>query len=224
LEIVMARGVNKVILIGTLGRDPESRYMPNGNAVCNLSLATDESYNDKNTGQRVDKTEWHRVVAFGRLAEIMTQYLKKGSKAYIEGKLQTREWEKDGIKRYSTEIIANDMTMLDSRNAGAGAMDDQSYGMGEAGQSMPQTAAPSAQPFSGMHQPQTGMQPQQHAPQPAHQGGYGQPPQQAPFNPNQQSSSMQQPQQNAGMQQQPKPQLAPAGVPNFDDFDDDIPF
>lgn len=216
----MARGsVNKVIIIGTLGRDPESRYMPNGSAVCNLSLATDEGYNDKNTGQRVDRTEWHRVVAYGRLAEIMSQYLKKGSKAYVEGRLQTREWEKDGVKRYTTEIVANDMTMLDSRNAG---MDGQNFG--QAGMGAPQQQ-PQAAAFGGGMPNQGGMQkPQQHAPQPAHQGGYGQAPQQAPFNPNQQSNGMQQPQQNAGMQQQPKPQPAPAGVPNFDDFDDDIPF
>ncbi len=113
----MARGsINKVILIGTLGRDPEMRFLPNGNAVCSMSLATDEGYKDKNTGQQVDKTEWHRVEAFGRLAEVMGEYLKKGSKCYIEGKLRTDEYEKDGIKRYSTKIIANEMTMLDSKS------------------------------------------------------------------------------------------------------------
>ncbi len=114
----MARGsINKVMLIGTLGRDVEMRYMPNGNAVANCSLATDEGYKDRNTGQHVDKTEWHRVEAFGRLAEIMGEYLKKGSKVYVEGKLRTDEYEKDGIKRYSTKIIANEMTMLDTRGA-----------------------------------------------------------------------------------------------------------
>lgn len=111
----MARAINKVTLIGTLGRDPEVRYMPNGNAVANISLATDESYNDKQTGQKVEQTEWHRLTIYGRLAEICQQYLKKGSKAYFEGKLRTREWEKDGIKRYTTEIICNEMMMLDSR-------------------------------------------------------------------------------------------------------------
>ncbi|MEY8205436.1 MAG: single-stranded DNA-binding protein [Bermanella sp.] len=112
----MARGsINKVILIGTLGRDPEMRFLPNGNAVCNLNMATNEGYKDKNTGQQVEKTEWHRVSAFGRLAEVMGEYLKKGSKCYIEGKLETREYEKDGIKRYSTSILANEMTMLDTR-------------------------------------------------------------------------------------------------------------
>lgn len=110
----MGRSVNKVTLIGTLGRDPEVRFMPNGNAVANLSLATDESYNDKQSGQKVEQTEWHRITVYGKLAEIVQQYLKKGSKAYFEGKLRTREWEKDGIKRYTTEIIASDMLMLDA--------------------------------------------------------------------------------------------------------------
>lgn len=111
----MSRSVNKAIIIGTLGRDPETRYLPNGNYVATLSIATDESYNDKQTGQKVEKTEWHRVTAFGKLAEIISQYLTKGSKAYIEGKLRTNEYEKDGIKRYSTEIVANEMTMLDTK-------------------------------------------------------------------------------------------------------------
>jgi len=100
----MARGVNKVILVGTCGQDPEVRYTPNGNAVTNLSLATSESWNDRQTGQKIEKTEWHRVVLFGKVAEIAGEYLRKGSQCYIEGKLKTREWEKDGIKRYSTEV------------------------------------------------------------------------------------------------------------------------
>ncbi|HCV38988.1 MAG TPA: single-stranded DNA-binding protein, partial [Pseudomonas sp.] len=98
------RGVNKVILVGTCGQDPEVRYTPNGNAVTNLSLATSEAWTDKQTGQKVEKTEWHRVVLFGKVAEIAGDYLRKGSQCYIEGKLKTREWEKDGIKRYSTEV------------------------------------------------------------------------------------------------------------------------
>lgn len=93
----MARGVNKVILVGTCGQDPEVRYLPNGNAVTNLSLATSEQWTDKQTGQKVEKTEWHRVSLFGKVAEIAGEYLRKGSQVYIEGKLQTREWEKDGI-------------------------------------------------------------------------------------------------------------------------------
>lgn len=101
------RGVNKVILVGTCGQDPEVRYLPNGNAVTNLSLATSEQWTDKQSGQKVEKTEWHRVSLFGKVAEIAGEYLKKGSQVYIEGKLQTREWEKDGIKRYTTEILVD---------------------------------------------------------------------------------------------------------------------
>lgn len=103
----MARGVNKVILIGTCGQDPEIRYLPNGNAVANLSLATTENWIDKKSGQKVEKTEWHRVVIFGKIAGIAGDYLRKGSQVYIEGKLQTREWEKDSMKRYTTEIIVD---------------------------------------------------------------------------------------------------------------------
>lgn len=103
----MSRGVNKVIIIGTCGQDPETRYLPNGNAVTNLSLATNESWKDKQTGQQQERTEWHRVVLFGKVAEIAGEYLRKGSQVYVEGKLQTREWEKDGIKRYSTEIVVD---------------------------------------------------------------------------------------------------------------------
>src|SRR5690554_1250481 len=109
----MSRSVNKVTLIGTVGRDPEMRFTPGGSAIANFSMATNESYNDKNTGQRVENTEWHRIVAFGKLAEIIQQYVKKGGKLYIEGKLRTNEWEKDGIKRYSTDIIAIEKIMLD---------------------------------------------------------------------------------------------------------------
>lgn len=112
----MARGVNKVILIGNLGRDPEIRYMPNGQAVANITIATSESWKDKNTGEQQEKTEWHRVVFFRRLAEIAGEYLKKGSKVYIEGKLQTRKWQDNqGQDRYTTEILANELQMLDSR-------------------------------------------------------------------------------------------------------------
>lgn len=116
----MARGVNKVILVGNLGQDPEVRYSPNGGAIANISVATSESWKDKNTGEQVDKTEWHRVVFFRRLAEIAGEYLKKGSKVYIEGKLQTRKWQdKNGQDRYTTEIVANEMQMLDSRGGSA---------------------------------------------------------------------------------------------------------
>jgi len=117
----MARGVNKVILIGNLGQDPDVKYMPNGGAVANVTVATSESWKDKNTGEMQERTEWHRVVFFRRLAEIAGEYLKKGSKVYIEGKLQTRKWQdQSGNDRYTTEIIANEMQMLDSRGAGGG--------------------------------------------------------------------------------------------------------
>lgn len=104
----MSRGVNKVFLIGNLGQDPETRYTPNGNAVVNMNIATDESYKDKGTGQLVPKTEWHRIVLFGKIAEVAGQYLKKGSKVYIEGKLQTRKWQgQDGQDRYTTEVVVD---------------------------------------------------------------------------------------------------------------------
>ncbi len=115
----MARGVNKVILIGNLGQDPEVKYMPSGDAVCNITVATSESWKDKSTGERKENTEWHRVVFFRRLAEIAGEYLKKGSKVYIEGRLQTRKWQdQSGTDRYTTEIVANEMQMLDSRGDG----------------------------------------------------------------------------------------------------------
>ena len=117
----MARGINKVILLGHLGRDPEVKYMPNGNAVANITIATSESWKDKNTGQQQDRTEWHRVVIFGKLAEIAGQYLKKGSLVYFEGQLQTRKWtDQSGQDRYTTEIVVNmqgTMQMLDRKTA-----------------------------------------------------------------------------------------------------------
>ena len=103
----MARGVNKVILIGNVGGDPECRFMPNGNAVTNITLATTDSWKDKQTVQLQERTEWHRVVLFGKVAEIAGEYLRKGSQCYIEGRLQTREWEKDGVKRYTTEVVVD---------------------------------------------------------------------------------------------------------------------
>jgi single-strand DNA-binding protein len=122
----MARGINKVILIGNLGGDPEIRYMPSGSAVANVTLATSEAWKDKQTGEQHDRTEWHRVVFFNRLAEIAGEYLRKGSKIYIEGRLQTRKWQdKSGQDRYTTEIIANEMQMLDSRGAGGGNTAEQ---------------------------------------------------------------------------------------------------
>lgn len=115
----MARGINKVILIGNLGADPTVRYMPNGEAVANITIATSESWKDKNTGEQQEKTEWHRVIFFRRLAEVVGEYLKKGSKIYVEGKLQTKKWQdKQGQDRYTTEVIANEMQMLDTRQSG----------------------------------------------------------------------------------------------------------
>ncbi|WLI44799.1 single-stranded DNA-binding protein [Pseudomonas beijingensis] len=175
----MARGVNKVILVGTCGQDPEVRYLPNGNAVTNLSLATSEQWTDKQTGQKVEKTEWHRVSMFGKVAEIAGEYLRKGSQVYIEGKLQTREWEKDGIKRYTTEIVVDmqgTMQLLGGRPQG-----DQQQGGNNYQQSAPRQQAP---------------RPQQSAPQP-------QPQRERPAAPQ---------------------QAAPQPAPDFDSFDDDIPF
>src|SRR3990172_12699908 len=117
----MARGVNKVILIGNLGKDPEVRYMPSGSAVTNVTIATTESWKDKTSGEQQDRTEWHNVVFFNRLAEIAGEYLKKGSKVYVEGSLRTRKWQdKEGKDRYTTEIVAAEMQMLDSKGGSGG--------------------------------------------------------------------------------------------------------
>jgi single-strand DNA-binding protein len=117
----MARGVNKVILIGNLGQDPEVKYMPSGEAVANVTIATSESWKDKNTGEQKENTEWHRLVFFRRLAEIAGEYLRKGSKIYVEGKLQTRKWQdKNGVDHWTTEIIVGQMQMLDSAQSGSG--------------------------------------------------------------------------------------------------------
>ena len=123
----MARGVNKVILVGNLGKDPEIRYAPNGGAVANITLATSESWKDKATGEKQEKTGWHRIVFFGRLAEIAGEYLKKGAQIYVEGRLQTRKWQdKDGKDRYTTEVVAGEMQMLGSRS-GLGQPGNDSY-------------------------------------------------------------------------------------------------
>ena len=124
----MARGINKAILIGNLGADPEVRYTPANTAVCNISVATTDQWRDKQTGEQQEKTEWHRVVMFNRLGEVAGEYLKKGSKVYIEGRIQTRKWQgQDGQDRYTTEIVANEMQMLDGRS-NAAPMDDAGYG------------------------------------------------------------------------------------------------
>ncbi len=121
----MARGVNKVILIGNLGNDPDIRYTASGAAVANISLATAESWRDKDSGEQQERTEWHRIVFFGRLAEIVGEYLRKGSQIYVEGRLQTRKWQdKEGHDRYTTEIVANEMQMLGSRSGGSASYDN----------------------------------------------------------------------------------------------------
>jgi single-strand DNA-binding protein len=121
----MARGINKVILVGNLGNDPEVKYMPSGGAVANVSVATTDSWKDKQSGERQERTEWHRVVFFGRLAEIAGEYLRKGSQVYVEGRLQTRKWQgQDGQDRYTTEIVANEMQMLGGRGGGSGGFED----------------------------------------------------------------------------------------------------
>jgi single-strand DNA-binding protein len=172
----MARGVNKVILIGNVGGDPETRYLPNGNAVTNLTLATTDSWKDKQTGQQQDRTEWHRVVFFGKLAEIAGEYLRKGSQCYVEGRLQTREWEKDGVKRYTTEIVV-DMNGTLQLLGGRG-------GNNEGG---------------GEYAPR-----QQQAPRP-------------------QREPQQQSQPQSAPQSRPQP-AAQQPAPDYDSFDDDIPF
>ncbi|WP_019677516.1 single-stranded DNA-binding protein [Arsukibacterium perlucidum] len=195
----MARGINKVILIGNLGADPEVRYMPQGGAVANMTLATSESWTDKNTNEKKEQTEWHRVVIYQRLAEIAGEYLRKGSKVYIEGKLKTRKWtDKDGVERYTTEIVANELQMLDGRGEGQ----QQGGGMGGGQQGGYQQRAPQ---------------------QPAQQGGYQQPQQsgggyqQAPAQSAPQQGGYQKPAQQPAQQQRP-PMEPPI------DFDDDIPF
>lgn len=201
----MSRSVNKVTLIGTLGRDPEARALANGAMVVSISLATDESYNDKNTGQKVERTEWHRITAFGKLAEICSQYLKKGSKVYFDGKLRTNEYEKDGIKRYSTEIVANDMVMLDRKPEG-----QQNQG----------------QPYYPNQQPQ---QYQQQIQQPVQQQAqYQQPQLQQPQyqQPHIQQPNIQQQPQQQQVNYQPAHQQQQPHQNNFGDvnFDDDVPF
>ncbi|WP_251359157.1 single-stranded DNA-binding protein [Kangiella sp. TOML190] len=142
-----SRGINKVILVGNLGKDPEVRYTPDGRAIANLTLATSETWKDKNTGQQQEKTEWHRVVIFGKLAEIAGEYLRKGSQVYLEGKLQTRKWQdQSGADRYTTEVVLDFngvMQMLGGRQGGGEAAFG---GQGAAPQQKPQQQAPVAPP------------------------------------------------------------------------------
>jgi single-strand DNA-binding protein len=144
----MARGINKVIIVGNLGGDPETRYMPSGSAVTNLTVATNESWKDKATGEQKDRTEWHKVAMFNRLAEIAAEYLRKGSQVYIEGKLRTRKWQdKSGQDRWTTEIIADEMQMLGGRGgAGGGGGGGGSAPMSSGQDSGPPSAPPQAGP------------------------------------------------------------------------------
>jgi single-strand DNA-binding protein len=140
----MARGINKVILVGNLGQDPETRYMPSGGAVTNITLATNESWKDKQTGEQKDRTEWHKVAMFNRLAEVAAEYLRKGSQVYVEGKLRTRKWQdRDGNDRYTTEVIADEMQMLGGRGGGGGGGGSFSSGGGSNGGSGGGSNAPS---------------------------------------------------------------------------------
>ncbi|WP_346797108.1 single-stranded DNA-binding protein [Halomonas sp. Bachu 37] len=199
----MARGINKVILIGNLGQDPEVRFTPSGTAVANLNLATSDTWMDRQSGQRQERTEWHRVVMFNKTAEIAQQYLKKGSKVYIEGRLQTRKWQdQNGQDRYSTEIVANDMQMLDGRG-GEGGGQQGGYANAPQGNNYNANNNNANQYNQGGNQYNQGgnagnapSRPAQPAPQPPQQGA-----------PNQQNGNY--------------------GAPdpgNFDDFDDEIPF
>lgn len=194
----MARGINKVILIGNIGQDPEVKYMPSGGAVTNVSVATSETWKDKNTGQAQERTEWHRVVFFNRLGEIAGEYLRKGSKVYIEGSLRTRKWQaQDGTDRYTTEIVASEMQMLDGRGDNVGG--NAGIGAGAAMGAFDQTPQYNNGPQGGYNQGQNqGGQ---------NQGGYGQ----------QSNRSF-----NQGAQQPSQNNAPPSG--GFDSFDDDIPF
>lgn len=168
----MARGINKVTIVGNLGQDPETKYMPSGGAVTNISVATSESWKDKQTGQPQERVEWHRIVFFNRLAEIAGEYLKKGSQVYVEGALRTRKWQdQSGNDRYTTEIVGSEMQMLGGRQGGGGGMGgdagyDQSYAPQAPLQAAPQQqyAAPQQQQAAPAARPQAAPAP---APQPA---------------------------------------------------------
>ncbi|MFT5758941.1 MAG: single-strand DNA-binding protein [Alteromonadaceae bacterium] len=226
-----SRGVNKVIVVGNLGQDPEVRFMPNGSAVANFTVATSETWKDKQTGEQKEKTEWHRIVIYQRLAEIAGEYLKKGSKVYLEGRLQTRKWQnQQGADQYTTEIVANEMQMLDSRGQGGG---QQSGGFAPQGQqqggNFSQQGQQQGQQSSGFTQPAQQKPAQPAYNKPAQQaGGFTQQGQQGGgfAQPAQQPGSFQpQGQQSGGFSQQGQ-QQAPKVNPQEPtiDFDDDIPF
>jgi len=142
-----SRGVNKVILVGNIGQNPETHYLPSGGAVTNVTLATSEQWKDKNTGEAQEKTEWHRIVFFNRLAEVVNEYVRKGSKLYIEGSLRTRSWEADGVTKYATEIVAKEMQMLDTRGSGGSSQgNSQSSQHSNHGQPAQSSQAPANSP------------------------------------------------------------------------------
>lgn len=203
----MAKGINKVILVGHLGQDPEVRYTQSGSAIANVSIATTESWTDKQSGQKQERTEWHRVVFFNRLGEIVGEYLRKGSQVYVEGALRTRKWQdKEGQDRYTTEIVASEMQMLGGRGENTGAP------MGG------YNNQPAAQPNYGG--PAQNAAPQGNYQQPAGQPAYGAG-RQAPQQPSPQGAH---PQGASAPSQQSRPAPAPAAAPSMDSFDDDIPF
>ncbi|MGO4999767.1 single-stranded DNA-binding protein [Oceanisphaera sp. W20_SRM_FM3] len=217
------RGINKVILIGHLGQDPEIRYMPNGNAVANITLATSETWRDKQSGEQKEKTEWHRVVFFGKLAEIVGEYLRKGSQVYVEGRLQTRKWQgQDGQDRYTTEIVVDvggSMQMLGGRTQGGGGQGGAPQG-GQGGWGGQQQGGQQGGQQQGGGQGNWGSQ--QAAPQQGGQDNWG-----GPQGGQQQSAPQGQP--AYGQQNKPAaPQSQPAPAPTYNeppmDFDDDIPF
>lgn len=210
-EITVARGINKVILVGNVGQDPEVRYTAGGAAIANVSIATSDTWKDKQTGQNQERTEWHRVVFFNRLAEIAGEYLKKGSKVYIEGRLQTRKWsDQQGVERYTTEIVAGEMQMLDGRGAGGGQGADGGYGGDAYGGYAPAPNpgfAPGPNPGYG---PSAAPQPPQgHYPPAAAPAAYGQAPEAPGY-------------RKPAAAPRQAPPAAPA--PAMDAFDDDIPF
>ena len=154
----MARGINKVIIVGNCGQDPETRYLPSGGAVTNISIATSEAWKDKTSGEQQERTEWHRVVFFNRLGEIAVEYLKKGSKVYVEGSLRTRKWQgQDGSDRYTTEIVASEMQMLDSRGGQEGGYSPQQDSGGYQQQAPQQRQAPQQQNQAPQQQAPQGM-------------------------------------------------------------------
>jgi len=223
-----SRGVNKVIIVGNLGQDPEVRFMPNGSAVANFTVATSETWKDKQTGEQKEKTEWHRIVIYQRLAEIAGEYLKKGSKVFLEGRLQTRKWQnQQGADQYTTEIVANEMQMLDSRGQGggqqSGGFQQQGQQSGGFTQQQPKPAQQSynkpAQQQGGFTQQgqQSGQQSGGFQQQGQQSGGFSQQGQQS----GQQSGGFsQQGQQQQNQQQAPKVNPQEPTI----DFDDDIPF